>query len=136
MLVVYNPISIAREDLVEALIPEELADAKAFTTFDEQGQALPTQLTTVWDGKRRVLFQVKLPPIGAAVYELREGKPRKVKDRKLDVGKSSLENDNYIVKIDKNDDIASIFDKRIGKELLEKPAQLEFMADFPASKPA
>jgi alpha-mannosidase len=135
-LVVYNPLSIAREDIVEALIPEELADAKAITAFDAEGKALPTQLTTGWDGKRRVLFQAKLPPVGAAVYALREGTPPKVKDGQLAVSKNSLENNHYIVKIDKNGDIASIFDKRIGKELLEKPAQLEFIADFPDEKPA
>jgi alpha-mannosidase len=135
-LVVYNPLSIAREDLVEALVPAELADAKAITAFDAQGQELPTQLTTGWDGRRRVLFQAKLPPVGAAVYALREGEPPKVKKGELLVGKSSLENNRYVVKIDKNGDIASIFDKQVGKELLEKPAQLEFIADFPASKPA
>ncbi len=53
----------------------------------------------------------------------------KVKDGELDVDKHSLENANYTVKLDKNGDIASIFDKRVGKELLEKPAQLEFLAD-------
>ncbi|MBM4104019.1 MAG: alpha-mannosidase [Planctomycetes bacterium] len=135
-LVIYNPLSINREDIVEALIPEELADAKAITAFNAQGQPLPTQLTTGWDGKRRVLFQAKLPPVGAAVYALREGTPPKVKDGHLAVSKNSLENNHYIVKIDKNGDIASIFDKQVGKELFEKPSQLEFIADFPDEKPA
>ena len=135
-LVVYNPLSIAREDLVEAFVPAELADAGAITAFDAQGQALPTQLTTGWDGKRRVLFQAKLPPVGAAVYALREGIPPKGKGSELRAEKRSLENDRYIVKIDKNGDMASIFDKRLGKELLEKPAQLEFLANFPERKPA
>ncbi|MCX6132196.1 MAG: glycosyl hydrolase-related protein [Ignavibacteriales bacterium] len=135
-LVVYNPLSIAREDLVEALVPAELAEAKAITAFDAQGKELSTQLTTGWDGRRRVLFQAKLPPVGAAVFALREGEPAKVKRSELLVGKSSLENNRYVVTIDKNGDIAGIFDKQVGKELLEKPAQLEFIADFPASKPA
>jgi len=135
-LVVYNPLSIAREDLVEALVPEELARAKAITAFDVQGRQLPTQLTTGWDGKRRVLFAAKLPPVGAAVYSLREYESSKVKDDELKVSRRSLENDSYMVKIDENGDISSIFAKRIGKELLEKPAQLEFIANLPDRKPA
>jgi alpha-mannosidase len=135
-LVVYNPLSLEREDVVEALVPEELAHAKAITAFDAKGQELPTQLTTGWDGKRRVLFCAKLPPIGAAVFALREGAPRKAEKRELRVGGNSLENNRYLVTIDKSGDIARIFDKQVGKELLEKPIQLEFGEDFPTIKPA
>jgi len=135
-LVVYNPLSIARKDIVEALIPAELANAKALTAYDANGKALPTQLTTGWDGKRRVLFQAELPPVGAAVYALREGKPPKVKGGELKVGKRSLENNRYLVKLNKDGDIASVFDKQVGKELFEKPSQLEFIDDFPDTKPA
>jgi len=135
-LVIYNPLSIEREDIVEALVPAELANATAITAYDADGQALPTQLTTGWDGKRRVLFQTKLPPVGAAVYALREGNPPKVKTSELSVTDRTLENNQYRVTIDQNGDIAGIFDKRVGKELLEKPAQLEFIADFPDVKPA
>ena len=135
-LVIYNPLSVKRADIVEALVPKELADAKAITAFDAKGRALPTQLTTGWDGKRRVLFQATLPSVGAAVYALHEGKPPNVRGGELRVGERSLENDRYRVKIDENGDLAGIFDKRVGKELLEKPAQLEFVANFPDRKPA
>ncbi len=135
-LVVYNPLSIAREDVVEALIPAELANAKSLTAYDADGKALPTQLTTGWDGKRRVLFSAKLSPVGAVVYSLREGNPPTVKKGELKVSKSSLENNRYLVKIDDNGDIASVFDKQAGKELFEKPAQLEFIDNFPDVKPA
>ncbi|MFC1760667.1 alpha-mannosidase [Planctomycetota bacterium] len=134
-LVVYNPLSIERNDAVEAFIPDELTEAKAITAYDANGQAVPTQLTTGWDNKRRVLFLAKVPPVGAAVYSLREGDPPKVNNH-LAVSKRSLENSRYVVNIDENGDIASVFDKQIQKELLEKPAQLEFGPDFPERKPA
>ena len=66
-LVIYNPLSIEREDVVEAFIPAELQQARAITAVDADGKSLPTQLTTGWDGKRRVLFLAKVPPVGAAV---------------------------------------------------------------------
>ena len=59
-------------DVVEALVPETLENAAAITAFTAQGAALPTQLTTGWDGKRRILFTAHVPAVGAAVYSLRE----------------------------------------------------------------
>ncbi|MFC1762159.1 alpha-mannosidase [Planctomycetota bacterium] len=135
-VVVYNPLSMARDDLVEAFIPEELAHAKTITAFNAQGKALPTQLTTGWDGKRRVLFPANIPPVGIAVYSLRQVAPPRLKDGELVVSKRLLENNRYRVKIDENGDIASVFDKQVNKELLEKPAQLEFLENFPTIKPA
>ena len=52
------------------------------------------------------------------------------------VRKNYLENNNFKVTIDANGDIASIIDKRIDKELLLKPIQLEFGQNFPDTKPA
>jgi len=135
-LVIYNPLSVSRKDNVEALIPKELSNAKAINVFDAQGKQVPSQITVGYDGKRRILFQAELPSVGGAVYSLRKGKTKKVKTKELIVKKNYLENHNYKVKIDDNGDISSIFDKRIGKELLEKPAQLEFLANFPETKPA
>jgi alpha-mannosidase len=57
-------------------------------------------------------------------------------DSELIVRKDYLENNKYKVTIDTNGDISSIIDKRIGKELLEKPMQLEFGENFPEIKPA
>ena len=111
--------------------------SNAITAYDAAGQAVPTQLTKGWDGKRRVLFRAKVPAVGAAVYSLREGVPPvPAKVARLKVGSRSLENNRYLVKIDDNGDIASVFDKQIGKELLERPAQLEFVPNFPDRKPA
>ena len=135
-LVIYNPLSIERNDVVEAFIPEELADAETITARDDGGQPVPTQLTTGWDGRRRVLFPARVPPVGAAVYSLSEGTPPNPDKTELIVGKRSLENSRYVVKIDDNGDLASVFDKQVNKELLEKPARLEFIPNFPERKPA
>ncbi len=135
-LVIFNPLSIERNDVVEALIPAELAQAEQITAYTADGQALPTQLSTGWDGMRRVLFQAKLPPVGATVYALRGEKPPQAATSELKVNEHALENARYRVTLNPDGDIAGILDKQIGKELLEKPAQLEFIPDFPDVKPA
>ena len=134
-VVVFNPLSIARKDVVEALIPEELRNTEFLAVFDEKGKEVPSQTTSGFDGMSRIIFLADLPPVGAAVYSIR-GERTQIKDPELIVRKDYLENSNYKVTIDANGDIASVFDKRMEKELLEKPVQLEFGANFPDIKPA
>jgi len=134
-VVVFNPLSVSRKDNAEALIPEELENAESLAVFDAKGKEVPSQITIGFDGKRRILFQSDLPPVGAAVYSIRPQKTQ-IKNSVLVVRKDYLENSNFKVTIDANGDIAGIFDKRINRELLEKPIQLEFGQNFPDSKPA
>lgn len=134
-VVVYNPLSISRKDIVEAFLPEALAKAVFISVFDNKGAEVTSQLTTGFDGKRRILFQAELPAVGAAVFSMRETKST-LTNAALKVRNDYLENEYYQVKMDANGDVASIFDKRTGKEILEKPIQLEFGANFPDTKPA
>ncbi len=134
-VVVYNQLSFARKDHVEANIPESLANAASIAVFDAKGKEVPSQVVEDFNGNKQIVFQVDLPPVGARVYSIREAKT-KIKESDLIVRNDYLENSRFKVTIDKSGDIASIYDKSIAKELLEKPIQLEFIEDFPSSKPA
>jgi alpha-mannosidase len=134
-VVVFNPLSISRNDIVEAFIPDELQKAEYLTVFDAKGKEVPSQITTGFDGIRRLLFITELPPLGAVVYSIRPGRAQ-ITTSELVVRNDYLENSNFKVTIDANGDISSVFDKRIEKELLEKPIQLEFGQNFPDLKPA
>lgn len=134
-VVVFNPLSVSRIDVVEAAIPAELTQTASIAVFDSDGKEVLSQITTGFDGKKRILFLAKLPSVGAAVFSFREVKSL-LKNDNLVVKDNYLENKNYIVKIDENGDISGIFDKRLNKEMLEKPVQLEFGEDFPDTKPA
>jgi len=134
-VVVFNPLSIPRKDIVEAFIPDELVNAESLAVFDASGKELPSQISVAFDGLSRILFQADLPPVGVSVYSLRQANT-KIIDSELIIREDYLENNNYKVTIDANGDISSIVDKRISKELLEKPMQLEFGENFPDVKPA
>ena len=134
-VIVFNPLSIPRKDNVEAFIPDEFKDAESIAVFNSKGEEVPSQITIGFDGKRRILFQTDLPSVGAAVYSIRKKKSQ-INYSELVVRKDYLENSNFKVTIDSNGDISSIIDKRIEKELLEKPIQLEFGENFPEIKPA
>ncbi len=127
-VLVYNPLSIAREDVVEAAVPGNLG--KEVAVFGPDGNPVPAQ---VENGK--VLFLAKVPSVGYAVYDIREGaQTAPVQD--LKVTDSSLENARYKVTLNAAGDVSSIFDKKIGKELLASPMRLAISTDAPKQWPA
>ena len=75
-VVVFNPLSIPRKDNVEAFIPDEFVNAESIAVFDAKGKEVPSQITKGFDGLSRILFQADLPPVGAAVYSLRQAKSK------------------------------------------------------------
>ena len=54
----------------------------------------------------------------------------------MQVSENSLENQYYRVKLNSDGDVASIFDKSVGKELLSAPARLAISYDNPSQWPA
>jgi alpha-mannosidase len=128
-VIVHNGLSVARQDLVEAAVDFPGGAPKAVRVFGPDGKEVPAQLQ---NGK--VLFAAKVPSVGFAVYDVRpaEAPPAST----LKVGPSSLENARYRVTLNADGDVASIFDKSFGKELLAAPARLEIKTDKPAQWPA
>lgn len=133
-IAVYNPLSIDREDPVEASIPSKDAANESIIAFDAQGQAVPTQVLSRDKDSIRVLFLAKIPAKGCAIYDLRPG--TSASDPTLAVKPTSLESDRYRVALDENGDIASIFDKELKRELLSAPARLSIHTENPAQYPA
>jgi alpha-mannosidase len=134
-LVVYNPVAQEREDvataeLTYAVLPENII------VMDQNGKKLPCQIIEHKDGKLKFIFLAKLPSMGLAVFDVRESNEKPVVNAKLSVTDQTIENEYYKVKIASNGDIESIFDKKLSKELLAKPAQLEFLKEIPANWPS
>jgi alpha-mannosidase len=130
-IVVYNPLNIEREDIVEASLTF-LNDAapKAVRVTGPDGQEVPAQIS---NGK--VLFLAKTPSVGFSVYNVEPAEAGN-SSSKLKVTESSLENDRYRIAIDKNGDVSSIFDKKIRRELLSAPIRLAISTDNPRQWPA
>jgi alpha-mannosidase len=129
-VIVYNPLGIQREDVVEAAItlPPE---TKAVRVFGPDGTEVPAQL----EPGNKVLFVAKVPSIGLAVYDVQPataggGFPP------LSATATSLENERYRIILDGGGDVAGIFDKRLQKELLAAPARLAIKTDKPREWPA
>ncbi len=132
-LVLYNPLGIDRTDVVEAEMELD-PSLPGVQVVDGKGEPVPTQLVSINGNKVRFLFQAKVPSIGFAVYGV-QTEVASVKSE-LKITERTLENQSYRVTLNDAGDIASIVDKRLGKELLASPARLAFLHENPRNWPA
>ena len=131
-VVVYNPLNIAREDVVEASVDLPDGSLRAVRVTDPNGREAPAQIS---DGK--VLFLAKAPSVGYAVYDIQpRAESVNAGATGLKAGGRSLENQYYRISVNTDGDIDSIFDKSIGRELLAAPARLAISYDNPRQWPA
>ncbi len=129
-IVVYNPLGIDREDVVEATLPFPGGTPAGVRVLGPDGREVPAQVSG-----GRVLFLAKVPSVGYAVYDVQPA-PAAAPSPALKVTPRSLENARYAVSLNDEGDIASIHDKRLGRELLSAPLRLAITTDKPSQWPA
>ena len=120
-VIVFNPVSSEVTGAVEAKIGVKSLYARV---YDAEGREYPAQ---VKDGT--VKFIASVPAVGFKVFEVRESSRARRAKSELSVTESTLENGRYAVKIDKHGDIASVFDKKLGKELMDGPSRFQITHD-------
>jgi alpha-mannosidase len=133
-IVVYNPVAVEREDVVNV----ELTYAKLpvnIKVFDKSGNEVPSQIISSAGNKISAIFIAKLPSVSLSVFDIRETTEKPAASA-LSVTDQTLENSYLKVRLDANGDIASIFDKLAAKEVLSKPATLDFQQERPSQWPS
>lgn len=133
-IVVFNPLSAEREDIVEASVSFDKLPSY-IRVFDMNGKEVPSQITGRSD-KLNFIFLAKVPSVGFAVYDVRGSNVSSKVKNDLKISKESLENIRYLVQLDKNGDISGIFDKAEKRELLESPIRLILYNDVSDDWPA
>ena len=131
-ILVYNPLNIEREDVVEAAVAFPGGWPRNARIVGPDGKDVPRQ----WEQAGTLRFVAKMPPVGFAVFDVQPTDVMEEAISELKITTSSLENARYRVKIDDNGDVASIFDKKLNKEVLAAPLRLEIKTDNPAQWPA
>src|SRR6267378_6814630 len=130
-IIVFNPLNIEREDVVEASVNTPGMVTTVAHVNGPDGKEVPAQMS---NGK--VLFLAKVPSVAYAVYDVQVGVGTPARSSDLHVSEDTLENQHYRVKLNPEGDVASIFDKSLGKELLAAPARLAISYDNPQQWPA
>jgi alpha-mannosidase len=131
-LVVYNPLSIEREDMVEASVAFAGAAPAAIRVIGPDGKDVPAQIASSQAGTVKVLFLAKVPAVGFAVYDVQPA-ATPAAGGELKVTANSLENARYRVTLDANGDASEVFDKAEIRQVLSAPARLAFLHEDHAS---
>jgi alpha-mannosidase len=136
-VVVYNPLNVEREDVVEATLSSNVGAApRAVRVTGPKGMEVPAQVLSGEGGAAKVLFLARVPPVGFAVYDVRASDSLPLEGAGLKASESALENARYRVSLNADGDVSSIFDKSINRELLSAPARLAFQTERPKDWPA
>lgn len=141
-IVVFNPLSIERQDVVEAnVLFDDGSGNCAVHVVGPDGGEVPSQVKECASMGRasviKILLLAKAPSLGFTVYHV-EPTDEQTSDMSSDlkVTQSSLENARYKIEVNSNGDVTSIFDKKLNRELLSAPIRLAFQSETPSYWPA
>lgn len=129
-VVVYNPLNVAREDVVEIRSPFGDKTPKWVRVTEADGKDLVSQV----EGDK-ILFVAHVPATGYAVFSVGAAAKQPVQT-KLKVSESGIESERYRVAINAGGDVSSVFDKKLNRELLSAPIRLAISTDAPKQWPA
>ncbi|MCX7800122.1 MAG: hypothetical protein N2109_07255 [Fimbriimonadales bacterium] len=121
-VVVFNPSDRPRAGLVRLRLPAK----EGWVALDPQGRARAVQTLSRRGSEVEAAFRAEAPAVGLAVYRLVS---RRTPDPagSLRADDRTLENDRLRVRVDDNGDVASVFDKRLRRELLRAPIRLQML---------
>jgi alpha-mannosidase len=135
-IVVYNPLSIQREDIVEATISMSVQPAY-IRVYDTSGVEVPAQILSFSSGKLKFIFVANVRSLSYQVYDVRPSSTPSSFTTSLSVSNSIIENAVYRVTLNATGDVSSILDKRYSnKELLTSPVRLGMFTDQSSSWPS
>lgn len=138
-IVVFNPLSWDRHDLVEAEIPYEGDAPKSVVVLNPEGNTVPAQVLWAENGYARIAFTATVPSIGFATFDARLSEKQNAaasSETHITPDGRFLENGFYTVKLNERGDVESIFDKRADTELLSAPARIGLHYENPSQWPA
>ena len=118
-VLVYNHVTAVNKDIVSFEMP--LADSfRSVEVYSPQGKKLASQIIARENGMATVIFAGADPSLSLSVYDIRPSVKAEARNSSLKASKNSIENKIYRITLNSNGDIASIVDKRYGKELVRK----------------
>jgi len=135
-VVVYNPLAIAREDIVEAHLTYLGGTPENIEVIDPYNKPVVSQIISRTKDQINLLFLAKLPSVGYTVFDVRKAKHKHNFNTGLSISNDTIENEYYKVAINKNGDIQSIYEKKAKRQLLSTAARLAFLHESPMKYPA
>lgn len=136
-VVVYNPLSHQRSDVVEGTIQLGF-NPQGLRVFDKDGQEVLSQINGYDDktGEVKFIFAATVPSLGYSVYDVRFGEPSALtSDLTVDVESKLISNGKYSFKLSRSGDITSLKDIANNKNLMSA-SSLQLIYDHQDTWPA
>ncbi len=127
-VVVNNPVGTARNDVVTAELNMD-SDVKFVRVYESDGAEVPSGIIKREGSKITVAFKASVPSMGYKVYNVVSSDTASDIHSGLSVTEKTLQNDKYLITLNENGDISSIYDKILEKELLASPVVLGIFDD-------
>ena len=135
-VVVFNPLSFEREDVVEASILLPPTIRGQVRVYDPGNREVPSQVVAQENNRITLAFLAKVPPVGFATYDVKPSIGPCSMPTGLKISGRRLENSRYIVTLDDRGDVESILDKTASRQVLSEAARLAFLHERPMEYPA
>jgi alpha-mannosidase len=132
-VVVYNPLSVDREDVAQATIPNA---PESMEISGPDGNPVEFQVLSKDAEGTKIIFMAHVPSISFSVFSIKPAAKAAASSSELKVTDHTLENARFKVTLNDAGDIASIYDKGNHKEVLSAPVRLEFLHENPKEFPA
>ena len=131
-ILVYNPLSWPREDVVEARIEYGRTPPRAVTVRDADNQPVLCQIAARESTALRISFLAAVPALSLSVFSVapcNDDRSQPEPEETLGYGSDWLGNHRYRLKLDEHGYVASLRDKILGCELLAGPIRFETLPD-------
>lgn len=137
-LVVYNPLSHQRTDIVEGSLP---CSQKPYNikVVGPDGEEALAQITSYDEQSQSVsfIFAATVPSLGYSVYDVRLGEKSTLSSSlSADEGARKLSNGRYSVTINANGDIQKLYDEKNTRNLINTAVRQQLIYDHEDTWPA
>lgn len=136
-VVVYNPLSFQRTDIVEARLTMP-AKPEGLRVFDKDGKEVLSQISSYDDrtGEVVFLFAATVPSLGYAVYDVRFGEVSQLTSSlEMDRRSRQLSNGNYRLTLSETGDPSLLIDLANNRQVLSA-SQLQMIYDHEDTWPS
>lgn len=132
-VIVNNPACYDRVESVNAHIKIK-HNCSFVKVLDKNGNEIPSQVVKKTGKEFDIIFIANVKALGFKVYNIIPSNKKCNIKTDLSVTEHNLENSKYKVILNKNGDIASILDKELDRQILDKPIKMALLTDIGSQK--
>ncbi|MBE6775124.1 MAG: hypothetical protein E7543_02930 [Ruminococcaceae bacterium] len=126
-VIVNNPLEYERTGCVNVTLDGAFSGIRVHSS---EGEEMPSQIIGADGNKTVIAFTAVMPPHSCKAFDVTEAAEGCKAETGVRATDTALENERYLVSLDANGDIGSVYDKQLKKELLSAPVTLGIFDNY------